>query len=98
MNISKEKKGDVVTLFVVGSINTQTSEAFETAVKSALGEAKNLIVDLAKTDYISSSGLRVFLEAENLVEGKGSLKVIHLSSGVKEVFDMTGFSSILDLE
>jgi anti-sigma B factor antagonist len=98
MTITKDKKGDAVTLFVEGSINTQTSEAFQQAMEGALKDNKNLIVDLAKTDYISSSGLRVFLWAQNEIEGKGSMVLKHVSPEVKEVFDMTGFSSILTLE
>jgi anti-sigma B factor antagonist len=98
MTITKEKKGDVVTLLIEGSINTQTSEAFQKAMEGALASSHNIVVDLAATDYISSSGLRVFLWAQNEIEGKGSMVIKHISPDVKEVFDMTGFSSILSLE
>jgi anti-sigma B factor antagonist len=98
MTITKDKKGDIVTLFVEGSINTQTSEEFEKAISDVFKDTHNLVVDLSKTDYISSSGLRVFLWAQNEVEDKGSMVVRHVAPQVKEVFDMTGFSSLLTLE
>jgi anti-sigma B factor antagonist len=98
MKITKNKATDLLTLSVEGSINTQTSPEFEQAVTSALKECPHLAIDLAKVDYVSSSGLRVFLEAENAVEGSGSLVIKNVPPAVQEVFDMTGFSALLHLE
>jgi anti-sigma B factor antagonist len=98
MKITKEKNEQTLTLLIEGSINTQTSGEFETAVKAALSECPHLVIDLAKTEYVSSAGLRVFLDAENLVGDPDNLVVKNLSPEVKEVFDMTGFSSLLHLE
>ena len=59
----------------------------------------SVVFDFAKLDYISSAGLRVLLSAnkEMLKKGKKPVKIINANEIVKEVFDVTGFSDILDI-
>jgi anti-sigma B factor antagonist len=98
MTINNEKKDDVLTCHIKGSINTQTAPDFEKEVNKDIENVTKLIIDLKEVDYVSSAGLRVLLTLENLMEENGEMKVINVSPNVKEVFDMTGFSSILTLE
>jgi anti-anti-sigma factor len=98
MTINIEKNGSELIIHVVGSINTQTAPQLEKEVGDNLEGIINLIFDFKEVDYVSSAGLRVLLKYDNLMDGKGTLKVINVCSDVKEVFDMTGFSSILTLE
>jgi anti-sigma B factor antagonist len=80
MKIAKNKVADLLTLSVEGSINTQTSPEFEQAITSALKECPHLAIDLAKVDYVSSSGLRVFLGTENALGESGSLIIKNVPS------------------
>lgn len=96
MTITQQKTDDCLTLFPVGSINTQTAPVFEKAVQDALKTSKNIVIDLAQVDYVSSSGLRVFLLASNALNG--GLVLRHVSEEIKEVLDMTGFSALLKVE
>jgi len=53
-------------------------------------------VDLEKMDFISSAGLRVLLAtAQELQKAGGELRVCNLNEDVMEVFDISGFSTIL---
>jgi anti-sigma B factor antagonist len=97
MTVSTEKKGEEAIVAPVGSINTQTAAQFQDAISSVLTGTKKMTIDLKDVDYISSAGLRVFLWAENTMEAQGEMTVINIRSEVKEVFDMTGFSGILNL-
>ena len=55
-------------------------------------------MDCKELEYISSSGLRILLEAQkSLKAAGGTLKLINLQEAVQNVLDMTGFSLILDL-
>ena len=56
------------------------------------------MLDFAKLDYISSAGLRVLLSAHKAMSKKGGMKVVNANEMVKEVFDVTGFADILDIE
>jgi anti-anti-sigma factor len=96
MTITQEKTDACLTLFPVGSINTQTAPVFEKAVQDALKESKNIVIDFAQVDYVSSSGLRVLLLASNALNG--NLVVKHVSPEIMEVLEMTGFSSLLKVE
>ena len=42
--------------------------------------------------------LRVLLAAQKLMNGKGSMKVVHVSEIIMEIFEVTGFSDILTIE
>ena len=55
-------------------------------------------MDFEKLDYISSAGLRVLLSAHKQMSSKDGMKITHVNEIVREVFDVTGFSDILDIE
>lgn len=57
-----------------------------------------LVLDFEKPDYISSAGLRVLLSAQKVMVKKGRMKVIHVNESIMEIFEITGFSDILNIE
>ena len=57
-----------------------------------------LVLDFSGLDYISSAGLRVLLSAHKQMSARGGMKVTHVNEIVNEVFEVTGFSDILDIE
>ena len=59
---------------------------------------KELILDLAGLEYISSAGLRVLLAAQRRMNKQGSMKLVNVNELVMEVFEVTGFSTILTIE
>ncbi|MCL4102163.1 anti-sigma B factor antagonist [Fibrobacter sp. UWH9] len=97
MVINKIQKEDSIVLAPEGFLDTANAPAFETEMEAASNETKNLIVDFAKVEYISSSGLRVLLKIQKKMNGCGSQKLINVSDNVKEVFELTGFVDILDI-
>ncbi|MCE5265763.1 MAG: STAS domain-containing protein [Deltaproteobacteria bacterium] len=57
-----------------------------------------LILDLEGLDYISSAGLRVLLFAAKRMKARGGvLFLARLQAGVKQVFEISGFSAILPI-
>lgn len=58
--------------------------------------ARKMVVDFSDVDYIGSGGLRVLLAtAKQLRAVGGELRVCALNETVREVFDISGFSSLL---
>ncbi len=58
--------------------------------------ATKLVVNFEKLDYISSAGLRILLAAAKQLKGNsGELRICSLNETVKEVFDISGFTTIL---
>ena len=81
-----------------GRLDTNTSTVFDRHCNERVGLDARVAIDLAGVDYVSSAGLRVFLMlAKKLQKGGGKLVLCGLAPSVREVFDIAGFSRILDL-
>ncbi len=61
-------------------------------------DADRLVFDLEDLEYMSSAGLRVIHATQKYMSKKGGMKVRNLNDVVSEIFDITGFSDILDIE
>ena len=98
MKITKNLNGSTLNIALEGRLDTTTAPELEQALKNDIDAATELTLDFAKLDYISSAGLRVLLSAHKTMMKKGGMKVTNVSEIVKEVFDVTGFADILDIE
>ena len=98
MTITKNLNGSTLTVALEGRLDTTTAPELEQALKESLDGANELTMDFAKLDYISSAGLRVLLSAHKAMSKKGGMKVVNVNEVVSEVFDVTGFADILDIE
>ena len=97
--IKTQKENDVLKVFAEGRIDTTTSPQFESEVKASLGGAANVVIDFEKVNYISSAGLRVLLGIhKNVSENGGELIIKKPQDTVLEVFEVTGFSDMLNIE
>lgn len=99
MDISKHKVDDLLKVTVVGRLDTNTAPELEKSILEDLDTVTKLELDFKDLDYISSAGLRVVLMLhKTLAAKKGTLKILHPKDEVMDVFDMTGFSSFLNIE
>ena len=98
MTIKKELNGTALNIAVEGRLDTTTAPELEKELSASMGAATELTLDFAQLDYISSAGLRVLLSAHKTMSKKGGMKVVHVNELVMEVFDVTGFVDILDIE
>ena len=95
MTINKEKKGYKLNVRLSSRLDTSTAPELQNSISADLEEVNELVIDLEKLEYISSSGLRVLLSAHKKMSSKGGMTVINVSETVMEVFDMTVFSDIM---
>ena len=98
MTIEIKKNVDELVLEITGRVDTITAPALEKTINENLEGVKTLILDLKSLEYISSAGLRVLLSAQKKMQQVGSMKVINVCELVMEVFEMTGFADILNIE
>ena len=75
-----------------------TVEQLEAELKENLAGVKNLVLDFAALEYLSSAGLRVLLATQKLMNKQGSMVVRSVNETIMEVFEVTGFCDILTLE
>ena len=99
MEISVTESGDVRILSFQGNLDTNTSAQAESEINSLIDAgAQKLLVNFEKLDYISSAGLRILLAtAKKLKASEGDLKICGLNETVQEVFDISGFATILSV-
>ncbi len=99
MNLTSEVKQDHLVITVEGRLDTTQSDSFEKQVGETLqDDHKKVVLDCSGLNYISSSGLRVFLILQKKMAAEGgALKICNLQPSIKEIFDMSGFSMIFSI-
>lgn len=93
----KDSDEKTVLLAISGRIDSNTYQELQTVVNDVDYSKGSLVFDFKDVEYISSAGLRVLLSARIKMES-GNMKIINVSSAVYEIFETTGFNSILDIE
>jgi len=97
MNISTRTQQDVTVVAIAGKLDSNTSPEAQQALDGIVaGGARTVVVDFTALDYISSAGLRVLLGTARRLRGSGgALRLFGLNETVREVFEISGFSTIL---
>ena len=98
MTIERNVNGAVVTLKIIGRLDTTTAPALEADVDSCTADIRELTLDCSALEYVSSAGLRVILKAQKKMNVQGSMKLIGVNETLMEIFDITGFADILTIE
>lgn len=95
-------EGDVYIMetkiyILTGRIDSSNAPQLEADITKALGEEYcNVIFDASELEYVSSAGLRVFMRVKK--NAKGTVSIVDVTPEVFEIFDMTGFTQILDVK
>lgn len=97
MNITQKRENDTLTVYIEGNIDTVTAPALSDFLKNEIKDTKELILDFAKVDYISSAGLRVVLLAQKAMNAQGKMCVANVNEAVMEIFQITCFTDILTI-
>ena len=102
MDVTFNNMGARAVAKAEGRIDAMTAAEYGMSINDFLDdssdEIKELILDFASIDYISSIGLRVMLELQKRMSNQGSMKLINVIPSVMDVFKMTGFTNILTIE
>ena len=84
-----------LTVKLSGRISSSNAPQVEEELKKEIGAFDgDLTLDAAELEYISSAGLRVVLRIK---KDNPSTKVINCSPEVYDIFDMTGFTEMMDI-
>ena len=98
MTINKTKDGDKLTFTLEGRLDTTTAPQLEEEIKAAVDGVKKLVFDLKDIAYVSSAGLRVLLSAQKIMNRQGEMMIRNANEEVMEIFEVTGFVDILNIE
>lgn len=99
MQIEKRQHEDILILDLAGRLDASTSAEAQEELISIVDAGNTLLVaNLEKIEYISSAGLRAFLMvAKRLKSNNGRIYLYQLPDYVKEIFDISGFTSIFPI-
>lgn len=91
--------GDVTVWAPEGRIDAVTAPGLQQAMTASIDDgARALVLDLSGARYMSSAGLRIVLIMARYLQGMdGNLVVCGLNDEVKELFEVSGFSLIVDI-
>lgn len=95
-----EEKQDVVAIVGLnGRMDAKTAPLVQEKLLGLIDQGeKRLVVDCTDLAYVSSAGLRIFLmAAKRLTQNSGRLVMAAMNEDVKQVFDLTGFSTIFTI-
>ena len=98
MDMKKETENGVLTVYLEGKLDTGTAPQAEKDLEADVAQARQLVLDFKALKYLSSAGLRLILKLHKTMSEKDGMSVRNVNEGVMEIFDMTGFTSILEIE
>ena len=99
MKINIVPNGQETRVCLIGELDTTatTNQVDELNQVLALAD-KVLEVDCTELEYISSAGLRFFMQLKRESEAKGgSIRITHLNEDVSDIFRMSGFNNIFHI-
>ena len=100
MEIEITRSNKEVTVCLHGRLDTPASQEIAPQFHALSEEAGDtIILDCTDLSYISSSGLRLFLTLRKAAAEKGGRIVVrNLNDGIRNVFMMTGFLSLFEIQ
>lgn len=100
MTFNVIEEGNKLTGVMDGRLDTAAAVQFAEQLKIMMDNAdKDLVLDMEKLTFISSSGLRLLLSLrkESMAKG-GTVTIANVSPEVKQVFTITGFYTLFQFK
>lgn len=97
MKIDLRKEENKLFISLEGKLDTNTSPELDEKITELEG-IEELYIDLQNVDYISSAGLRVLLSMQKIMNKQGKMVIKNVCENVMDIFEVTGFSEILNIE
>lgn len=100
MNIEIDKQEKTTNVRFIGRLDTPSSLEASKALEPVLQDASGrIILDCSELEYISSSGLRIFLTIRKAAAAQGGEVVVKgIRNDIRTVFMMTGFLNLFKIE
>lgn len=99
MTINVERDFELVNLEITGRLDTTTAPNLEAVINELSEDTKELVFDMAGLEYISSAGIRVMLASYKKMNlNQGIMRIEKANDMVREIFEMTGLSRMLEQE
>ncbi len=102
MEISHRQLNRVDIVAVKGRLTAAEAQQLQDTLTALFDQGRfRILLDFKELEYISSPGLRVLIEARKRARewkitefDRGDVRIVNLPPRIKEVFDLTGFTSL----
>jgi len=99
IQLTEETKAGWCVVSVRGRADAESAEQLETALRAAVEHNSRVAADLSHLDYVSSAGLRAFIQTARAAESRqGEFAICSPTPSVRRVFDMSGLHQILKIQ
>ena len=100
MEVIINKENNVATVQLIGRLDTPASQEVSEKLEPIMANASGTIVlDCTEMSYISSSGLRIFLSLRKAAASQGGKIIVkNITDDIRQVFMMTGFLNLFEIE
>jgi len=99
MEMKIQQDGNQIIARLKGRLDTAAAAEITPNIEALADQAdKHIVLDCTELEYISSSGLRLFLTLRKESSAKGGkLQVRNINADIRQVFMMTGFISLFEI-
>lgn len=84
-----------LSITLSGRLDSLTASLFESDITSRLEKVDSLVLNLAELSFVASAGLRVLLTIQKKMSEKKGLHLKNVRPEIMDVFEMTGFNTVL---
>jgi anti-anti-sigma factor len=100
MDLKIKKDGNVIVVYLFGRLDVHLSADIEREINRIIKEepSANLLLNLQDVEYMSSSGLRIFVSTMRILkENNRKLKLCNINSAVKKIFEVVELMDMFDI-
>jgi anti-sigma B factor antagonist len=99
MNLKETITDKAIVIEIEGRLDTTNFSQLENKIMAYVDAGKiNILVDCTNMDYVSSSGLRIFLMSlKKITSLNGQFVLCGLQENIQEIFEISGFTSIFKI-
>jgi anti-sigma B factor antagonist len=100
MEITHRVENKILIIAIKGRLDAATAPIADETINKTLEENTNrLLFDLKDLEYLSSGGLRVILgAAKEMRRREGKVALAGLNQYVNEIFEVSGFNSLIPIK
>lgn len=100
MDLQTKKVGDVIVIYLKGRLDVHLSADIEKEINRIIKDEPqaHLLLNLAEVEYMSSSGLRIFVSTMRILkESQRKLKLCNMNNAVKKIFEVVELMDMFEI-
>lgn len=100
MNLQNKKMDNAIVMYLSGRLDVHLSADIEKEINQLIKDNPdlNVVLDLKDVEYMSSSGLRIFVSTMRILrDNQKQLKLCNINSAVKKIFEVVELMDMFDI-